>query len=77
MLAGDENSRRHPVIRPPLQDYILTGTSANGVWVNRLRVEGAPRLRQRDMIRVGNWELRFDGGLATPEPVLPPAVEAG
>lgn len=77
VLAGAEVSRRHAVIRPSLQGYILTDTSANGVWINRQRVDGGAQLLcQRDLIRIGDWELRFEADATTLEPEPPAAAGA-
>lgn len=68
-------SRRHASITPGLLGYTIVDTSANGVLVNGVRIEGARLLGQGDLIRIGEAEFRFAADPANFEPQLPSAVD--
>lgn len=67
-LADMSVSRHHATIAPARQGYVLTDTSVNGVVVNDRKVDGSVVLRMRDIIRVGNVELRFEADQAVLQP---------
>ena len=68
VLSGKDASRRHAVIRPSLYGYTLTDESANGVYVNGVRVQGQHHLGQGDVVRAAEAEFRFEGDPAAFEP---------
>jgi pSer/pThr/pTyr-binding forkhead associated (FHA) protein len=68
VIPGREVSRRHAVVRPTIQGYVVTDVSTNGTYVNGLRVDGARVLGMGDVIRIGDEELRFEAAPATFEP---------
>jgi pSer/pThr/pTyr-binding forkhead associated (FHA) protein len=67
VIAGREVSRRHAVIRPSRQGYVLRDLSTNGTYVNGRRVAGSQLLGMGDTIRIGDEELRFEADPATSE----------
>lgn len=69
-------SRRHAIIRPTIQGYLLTDASAHGVLVNGEPVDGAQLLGMGDVIRVGDVELRFTADPAELEPAAPARAAA-
>lgn len=71
-LQSRKVSRRHAVITPGLLGYTIADTSANGVFVNGVRIEKSLLLGQGDLIRIGGEELRFEADAANFEPVVPP-----
>lgn len=71
-LASKDVSRTHAAIAPTLLGYTLTDQSANGVWVNGARVEGACVLGQGDVIRIGTEDFRFEADAASFEPAVRP-----
>lgn len=60
VLASRDVSRTHAVVEVSPEGYRLVDRSANGIWVNGERVEGARLLGQRDVIRVGGETFRFE-----------------
>ena len=40
--------------------WILDLGSTNGTWVNGERMDGRHRLREGDVVRIGQTELRFE-----------------
>lgn len=72
VVAQNEVSRRHAQIVPATDGYVLKDNSANGVFINGVRVTREQRLSRADVIRVGTEEFRF---YADPSPALrTPAV---
>lgn len=59
VVPGDDVSRRHAEIRATDAGYVLMDLSANGTFVNGVRVDAARPLRRADVIRVGPDEFRF------------------
>jgi pSer/pThr/pTyr-binding forkhead associated (FHA) protein len=74
VIPGRDVSRRHAVIRPSAQGYMLRDVSTNGTYVNGRRVNGTRRLARGDMIRIGTEELRFDTDPTSPRPAARPAA---
>jgi pSer/pThr/pTyr-binding forkhead associated (FHA) protein len=56
------------VIMPGLLGYAVTDRSANGVFVNGIRVEGVARLGQGDRLRIADFEFVFEADAAQLEP---------
>ena len=59
VVPSTEVSRRHAMITPSAEGYILTDLSTNGVLVNGERVTRTRPLARGDMIRIGVEEFRF------------------
>ena len=59
-LADRSVSRHHAAITVSPRGYMLADTSANGVIINDRKVDGSVMLGMRDVIRIGNVELRFE-----------------
>jgi pSer/pThr/pTyr-binding forkhead associated (FHA) protein len=78
VVAQNEVSRKHAEIVPGPDGYVLTDFSANGVFVNGLRVTREQRLSRSDVIRVGTEEFRFyadpSPAMRTPAVAMTPAV---
>ena len=73
-----EVSRRHALISPSNEGYVLKDTSTNGVFVNGERVSVTQTLGRGDIVRVGNEDFRFYADLvvdATPPDVTPTPAE--
>jgi pSer/pThr/pTyr-binding forkhead associated (FHA) protein len=73
-----EVSRRHALISPANEGYVLRDTSTNGVFVNGERVSVTQTLGRGDIVRVGNEDFRFYADLvvdATPPDVTPTPAE--
>ncbi|HEU4642159.1 MAG TPA: FHA domain-containing protein [Gemmatimonadaceae bacterium] len=66
-------SRRHAVIAPGRDGYILTDTSTNGVLVNGASVASPTVLGRGDVLTVGGEEFRFYADAAAPAPAPAPA----
>jgi pSer/pThr/pTyr-binding forkhead associated (FHA) protein len=64
VVAQTEVSRRHAEIVADDQGYNLRDLSANGSFVNGVRVQGAQRLARSDVLRIGSEEFRFYADLA-------------
>ena len=62
VLAGDDfASARHARIEAARDGvWILDLGSTNGTWVNGQRMDGRRRLREGDVVRIGQTELRFE-----------------
>ena len=62
VLAGDEfASARHARVESQRDGiWILDLGSTNGTWVNGERMDGRCRLRDGDVVRIGQTELRFE-----------------
>jgi pSer/pThr/pTyr-binding forkhead associated (FHA) protein len=79
VVAENEVSRNHAEVAPMDAGYAVRDFSANGVFVNGGRIEGAQVLSRADVIRVGTEEFRFyaDVPSAVPSAVpraAPPAA---
>ena len=60
VLPSTSVSRQHALIAPSLHGYIITDRSTNGVLVNASKVHGSQQLTQGDVIRIGDYEFRFE-----------------
>jgi pSer/pThr/pTyr-binding forkhead associated (FHA) protein len=70
VVAQNDVSRKHAEIRPGATGYELRDLSANGVFVNGVRIENLQVLSRADVIRIGTEDFRFYAD------VLPPIVPA-
>jgi pSer/pThr/pTyr-binding forkhead associated (FHA) protein len=68
VIRGKDVSRRHAVIRPSIQGYILRDLSTNGTYVNGRRVDGSQVLGMGDAIRIADEQFRFEADPASYEP---------
>jgi pSer/pThr/pTyr-binding forkhead associated (FHA) protein len=68
VLTSQEASKKHATICPALLGYTLTDHSYRGVWVNGSRIDTACVLGQRDVIRIGDDDFRFEADPALLEP---------
>ena len=59
VVAQSEVSRKHAMISPAEEGYIIKDLSANGVLVNGVRINQQQLLARADVIRVGTEEFRF------------------
>lgn len=85
VVAENEVSRKHAEVLPVDGGYELRDHSANGVFVNGVRMETPQILSRSDVIRVGSEEFRFYADVqaaaavaaptAEPVPVAPPVVQ--
>jgi hypothetical protein len=65
VLSDGKVSRNHARLDPIHGTYILTDLgSANGTFVNGVRIKQPVRLRDRDLILVGETQLLFHTGLS-------------
>lgn len=71
VVASRTVSRRHAIVAPDVLGYVVRNQSGNGVHVNGRRIEGPTVLRQRDLLRVGDVEFRFEADDADYEPTTP------
>jgi hypothetical protein len=60
VIPARDVSRRHAVIRPSPDGYVLRDVSTNGTYVNGRRVSGQQLLGMGDIIRIGSEEFRFE-----------------
>ena len=62
VLDGDDYaSARHARVESQRDGvWILDLGSTNGTWVNGQRMDGRHRLRDGDVVRIGQTELRFE-----------------
>jgi pSer/pThr/pTyr-binding forkhead associated (FHA) protein len=74
VLASKDASRRHASLAPGLLGYVVTDSSANGVFVNGVRVEGTRVLGRGDVVRFASEEFRFEADAAAAPPA--PRTEA-
>jgi pSer/pThr/pTyr-binding forkhead associated (FHA) protein len=67
VLADGQVSRLHAELVLIGQDWVITddGLSTNGTWVGERRITGRYRLRDGDLIRVGNTLIAFCAPLET------------
>jgi len=68
VVAENEVSRKHAEIAPNENGYELIDFSANGVFVNGVRVDKKQLLARADVIRVGSEEFRFYADVRTAAP---------
>lgn len=74
VVAQNEVSRRHAEVTPVESGYELQDFSANGVFVNGVRLERPQILSRADVIRIGSEEFRFYADvMPTPTPTPAPA----
>ena len=61
-LEGDDFASAHHARIESQRDgvWILDLGSTNGTWVNGERMDGRHRLREGDVVRIGQTELRFE-----------------
>ena len=64
-LARDEFASAKHARLEPLRDgvWIVDLGSTNGTYVNGRQIQGRERLSEGDVVRVGETELRIDGGM--------------
>jgi len=64
VLDGDEYASSHHARIESQRDgvWLLDLDSTNGTWVNGARMDGRHKLRDGDLVRVGETELRFERG---------------
>lgn len=74
VVAETEVSRRHASIGIAGDGYLLTDTSANGVLVNGIRVQGEQKLSRADVVRIGTEEFRFYADVLPAKPTPPVAA---
>ena len=70
VVPSGEVSRRHAAVSPVSGGYLLRDTSANGVFVNGVRVQGSVALGRGDVVKIGGEEFRFSADA----PAVPPAL---
>ena len=78
LIDDAEVSRRHAYVRPvDGVCEIADAGSANGTFVNGIRLEGPARLADGDLIRIGDTTLRVDAGTRSQAATrVAPAVSA-
>lgn len=59
VVAQNEVSRNHAQVAPVAGGYEIRDLSANGVFVNGMRIDKTQMLSRADVIRIGTEELRF------------------
>jgi pSer/pThr/pTyr-binding forkhead associated (FHA) protein len=77
VVAENDVSRKHADVAPVANGYEIRDYSANGVYVNGVRVDKSHVLARADVIRIGTEEFRFyaDVRTAAPTPTTAPALE--
>ena len=77
VVSSTDVSRKHAVIAPSQDGYVLTDTSTNGVIVNGERITAPARLGNGDVLEIGGDEFRFHAdsaavapAAAAPRPVI-------
>jgi pSer/pThr/pTyr-binding forkhead associated (FHA) protein len=76
VIPHNEVSRRHADVVPVDGGYELRDLSANGVYVNGGRVDGAVILSRADVIRISSEEFRFYADMAGSRGAAPAATPA-
>lgn len=71
VVAQNEVSRKHAEVAPVDAGYEIRDFSANGVFVNGVRIEGPTVLSRADVIRIGSEEFRFYADVPAPKPGQP------
>jgi pSer/pThr/pTyr-binding forkhead associated (FHA) protein len=71
VVAQNEVSRKHAEVAPIENGYEVRDFSANGVFVNGVRVDKAQLLARADVIRVGSEEFRFYADVRPSAPAAP------
>jgi len=67
VLSDGKVSRHHAQLDPVRDTYILADLgSANGTYVNGVRITQPVRLRDGDLINLGDTQLLFHAGLSAP-----------
>jgi hypothetical protein len=69
VVAQREVSRKHAEVVPVQTGYEIRDFSANGVFVNGVRVEQLQLLSRADVIRIGTEEFRFYADVRSTPPV--------
>lgn len=67
-LSSKTVSRRHARVVPGLLGYVLSDISANGVFVNAVRIDGTRLLANGDIVRMGDEEFEFQADPSSFEP---------
>jgi pSer/pThr/pTyr-binding forkhead associated (FHA) protein len=70
VVLGREVSRRHAVVRPSIQGYLLSDISTNGTYVNGRRVDGVRVLGMGDVIQISDEEFRFEADPVALQPTV-------
>lgn len=71
VVPSGDVSRKHAILAPGPEGYLLTDTSTNGLLVNGEPISAPTLLGRGDVIRVGEEEFRFYADAApAPRPVL-------
>lgn len=68
VLAGRDVSRRHAVIVPDGEGFLLSDESMNGVFVNGERASRSQRLHEGDVLRIGDETFRFSASYEATRP---------
>ena len=72
VVASADASRWHAPVERTLLGYVVRDTSANGIRVSGVRVDGSRPLAPGDVLRIGDEELRFDADAPPAEPSCRP-----
>ncbi|MEP6691312.1 MAG: FHA domain-containing protein [Gemmatimonadaceae bacterium] len=64
VVASGDVSRKHAVIAPGIDGYILTDTSTNGLVLNGRAAAASQPIGRGDVLKVGNEEFRFHADTA-------------
>lgn len=68
VIPSKNVSRRHAEIVATPKGYILIDSSTNGTFVNGERVQGQRLLSRADVVRCGDYELRFYADVKAEQP---------
>jgi pSer/pThr/pTyr-binding forkhead associated (FHA) protein len=74
VLASTAVSRQHALIARSNVGYTVTDRSTNGLTVNAVKVQGSQQLFSGDVVRVADYEFRFETVSAAVEAAPPPAM---
>lgn len=77
VVAQNEVSRKHAEVAPVEGGYELRDHSANGVYLNGVRVTAPTILSRADVLRIGTEEFRFYADVpaaSAAKPAVPPAA---
>jgi pSer/pThr/pTyr-binding forkhead associated (FHA) protein len=77
VVPQHEVSRTHARVVAVADGYEVRDSSANGVFVNGVRVANAQKLSRADVIRVGDEEFRFYADVASAVAARPATSSAG
>lgn len=76
VVAQNEVSRNHAEVNPVATGYEIRDVSANGVFVNGVRIDRRQVLSRADVIRIGSEEFRFYADVPVAAPKTPPPAPA-